>query len=103
MINEKLKDLYVHYYGEDYESNIIPCGVVDEKAYLSSKPRIVFVLKEPHSEGLGWSIPNSLINQVEEHQNGLEKKFAYTWNQAGIWAYAIHNGFRNYLSFVNLK
>jgi hypothetical protein len=96
LINEKLHDLYIHYYGEDYKKKIIPCGIVDENAYSASKPRIAFVLKEPHSKDVGWSIPCGLLRNVDRGSLGFEKKYAYTWNQAGVWAYAIHNGFRDY-------
>jgi hypothetical protein len=95
MINEKLHDLYLHYYGEDYKEKIISGGVVNENAYLSSKPRVIFVLKEAHTKKVGWSIPERLMIQVERGANGFEKNYAYTWNQAGAWAYAIHSGFRD--------
>lgn len=97
MINKELKNLYTQYYREKVEM-IIPCGVVDESIYLASKPRIVFVLKEPHTGDTGWTIPGGLWRQV---QRGLKEKpfqrgYAYTWVQAGVWAYAILNGFRSY-------
>lgn len=77
---------------------MIPCGVVDEDAYLSSSSKIVFVLKEPHEESHThpWTIPNSLKRNVDHGNSGFEKGFAYTWNQAGVWAFAIHNGFKSY-------
>ena len=33
---------------------------------------------------------------VDRGYVGFEKPFAATWNQAGVWAYAIHNGFKSY-------
>ncbi len=92
LINDRLEVLYKNYYGENYP-NIVRCGVVDEVKYLSKKPRICFVLKETHSSENGWSLPLSLRRNVD---NGMETKFSYTWVQAGIWAYAIHNGFNEY-------
>ncbi|MDO9579270.1 MAG: hypothetical protein Q7J06_01705, partial [Bacteroidales bacterium] len=62
MINEKLERLYIEYYGD---KKIILCGVVDENAYLASKPRIVFVLKEPHTSETGFTIPGGLRRQVQ--------------------------------------
>lgn len=62
MINEQLEELYKEYYAKE---EIIRCGVVDEETYLASKPRIVFLLKEPHSGETGWSIPQGLRCQVQ--------------------------------------
>ncbi len=49
MINEKLLDLYTKYYDGDPKGEMVRCGVVDEDIYLASQPKLVFVLKEPHS------------------------------------------------------
>lgn len=96
MINEELEKLYTQYYYDVRE--IIRCGVVDEEAYLASKPRIVFVLREPHTGETGWSIPEGLRCQVQRGLMGLpfKKGYAYTWVQAAVWSYAIHNGFKGY-------
>ncbi len=96
MINEKLGDLYSRYYGVDYKGKMIPCGIVDENVYLKSRPRIVFVLREPHTSKTGWTIPGSLKRNVERGDKDFEKGYAYTWIQAGVWTYAIHHGFKNY-------
>jgi hypothetical protein len=100
MINDQLSELYAQYYSqrynEDYKKKMIMCGVVDEEAYLRSTPRIVFVLKEPHTDKVGFSIPERLNDNINRGTNGFEKAWGYTWNQAGIWAYAVHNGFKNY-------
>jgi len=100
MINGQLAELYAQYYHEhyndDYKKKIIICGVVDEEAYLRSNPRIVFVLKEPHTDRVGFSIPERLNANVNRGSKGFEKSWGYTWNQAGIWAYAVHNGFKSY-------
>lgn len=95
MINEKLEKLYAEYCPDKM---IIPCGVVDEETYLVSKPRIVFLLKEPHSRKAGWSIVGGLRRQVQRGLTGhpFERGYAYTWVQAGVWAYAILNAFKSY-------
>jgi len=95
MINEKLEKLYTEYCPDKM---IIPCGVVDEEIYSASKPRIVFLLKEPHSDETGWSIPCGLRRQVQRGLTGhpFKRDYAYTWAQAGVWAYAILNGFKSY-------
>lgn len=50
--------------GENSDTNAIADGIADFKAYLSSSPKIAWVLKEPYDDimeskpsGGGWSIP----------------------------------------------
>jgi hypothetical protein len=97
MINETLIRLYKDYYGDKFD-DIIQCGIVDEETYLSVYPKIVFLLREPHTEETGWSIPSGLSRNVEKGLKGepLEKGYMYTWRQAGVWAYSIIHGFDNY-------
>lgn len=65
---------------EDKESDLVwPIydGVADFERYLSSKPRIMVILKEPYDDteiingkivpyGGGWSIPEAMIKSAEE-------------------------------------
>jgi len=97
MINDRLMDLYKAYYGNNIKS-IVYCGVVDEVTYMSVYPRIVFILREPHSSDTGWSLTNGLRRNVENGLRGmsLEADYMYTWRQAGVWAYSIINGFNSY-------
>jgi hypothetical protein len=97
MINDTLLGLYKTYYGDGIK-NIALCGVVDEKSYLSVNPRILFLLREPHSEKGGFSIPNGLNRNVQKGFNNkpFEKGYMYTWRQAGVWAYALIYGFESY-------
>ncbi len=97
MINQTLTDLYKNYYGDKFNS-IITCGVVDEETYLSVYPKIVFLLREAHTEETEWSIPLGLRRNVEKGLKGepLEKRYMYTWRQAGVWAYSIIYSFDNY-------
>lgn len=97
MINQELEQLYKEFYG-DRRKDIIACGVVDEEIYLRTKPKIVFVLREPHTDETGFTIPNGLRRQVEKGLSGkpLEPGWMYTWRQAGVWAYAILYGFDSY-------
>jgi len=97
MINERLDSLYKDYYG-DRINDIIPCGVVDEQVYLKVYPKIVFLLREPHAGKAGFTIPNGLRRNVEKglRNERLERGYMYTWRQAGVWAYAIINGFDRY-------
>ena len=48
--------------------------------------------------GTGWTIPGGLRQQVRRGLKGkpFQRGYAYTWVQAGVWAYAILNGFRSY-------
>jgi len=97
MINQKLISLYRDYFGDKF-SDIISCGVIDEETYVSIYPKIIFILKEPHSTAKGWSIPNGLKRNVEKglKREPLEKGYMHTWRQAGVWAYAIIYGFDKY-------
>jgi hypothetical protein len=97
MINQELEQLYEEFYG-GRRKDIVACGVVDEEVYLQAKPKIVFVLREPHTEETGFTIPNGLRRQVEKGLCGkpLEQGWMYTWRQAGVWAYAILYGFDSY-------
>jgi len=97
MINTRLEHLYKEFYG-DKRKGIVACGVVDEEVYLKTTPKIVFILREPHTDETGFTIPKGLRRQVEKGLTGkpLEKGWMYTWRQAGVWAYAILNGFNSY-------
>lgn len=93
--------LYRRYYGDRYR-DIVLCGLVDEAIYESTTPKVVFILKEPHSDHKGWSIPCELNRNVLNHSKGapLEHEFMRTWRQAGVWAYSVIHGFGSY---SNLK
>lgn len=96
-INEQLIALYQDYYG-DAINDIVYCGVVDEKAYRKVYPKIVFLLREPHSGSGGFSIPEGLKRNVMKGLNKqpLERGYMYTWRQVGVWAYALIYGFESY-------
>ena len=97
-INQKLDDLYRSYYGTRYGS-IILCGVVDERVYKSTTPKIVFILRESRSSDGGWSIPYELSQIIADYRcNGkpLDPAYMPTWRQAGVWAYSILHGFSSY-------
>jgi hypothetical protein len=98
MINQMLHALYKDHYRDEI-TNIIYCGIVDEKTYSSVYPKIVFILKEAHSKETGWCIPTGLQRNVGLGLNNrpMELDYMATWRQAGIWAYAIiHNNFDSY-------
>jgi len=102
MINETLIALYKDYYG-DRINDVIPCGVVDEETYSSVYPKIVFILREAHMRTpykieSGWTIPKGLKRNADMGLNNvpMERKYMNTWRQAGVWAYAIINGFDTY-------
>ena len=87
-----------HATGADSYHNNIPCGVVDEETYINIYPKIVFILREPHSDEIGWSMQKGLKRNVEKGLEGksLEVGYMYTWRQAGVWAYSIVYGFDRY-------
>ncbi len=94
MISEKLQELYTPYLtGSEH---FVPCGVVDEEAYLSSKPKLVLVLREVNDpeQKPDWSVVDFLRWQVNR---GLKGDSIYPmWKRVGIWSYAIHHGFAKY-------
>lgn len=94
MISERLQELYEPYLQGN--EHFVPCGVVDEEAYLSSEPKLVILLREVNDpqQKRGWSVPGFLRGQV---RRGLDGKSIYPmWKRVGIWSYAIHNGFPRY-------
>lgn len=94
MISEALQELYRPYLGGN--EHFVPCGVVNEEAYLSNKPKLVFVLREVNDpeQKPGWSMVDFLCRQVSR---GLKGHSIYPmWKRVGIWSYAIRNGFPRY-------
>jgi len=96
VINQKLGWLYRRY---DTKRRFIRCGVVNEKTYLRSSPRLVIVLREPNSSDRDWSLPKFLREELERFERGQKFQYPYfwkTWKPIGIWSYAIHRGFDKY-------
>lgn len=86
---------------EDKESDLVwPIydGVADFERYLSSKPRIMVILKEPYDDyiidndgnkvpcGGGWSIPEAMIKSAEE-----KKWKVKTWQRVIYAIYGLLN------------
>lgn len=99
MIFLKLQQIYTPYLAEKPytkgKEHFVPCGVVDEETYLSSKPKLVVVLREVNDpDHTLESVADFLRWQVSR---GLEgEKIYHMWKRVGIWSYAIHNGFARY-------
>ena len=79
----------------------VPGGIVDEPAYLSSSPRIVFLLKEVHSQKKDpdWSLPQAVRDQAKLELDGeasTNRIIWRTWYNAGVWANALHRGMPPY-------
>jgi hypothetical protein len=91
VIVEKLKELYEQYSSSD--EHFVRCGVVNEEAYESRSPKLVFVLKEPNDPNhrLRSMVPT---NQVKRGLSG--QTMFRIWKAVGIWSYGIHNGFPTY-------
>lgn len=60
-------------------SEFIRDGVVDEKAYLSKRPRLVFILKEANDFGNGGDLRRLLVQQVK----------GSTWRNVARWTIGI--------------
>jgi len=95
MIQKKLNKLYQKY--SVNAEHFINCGLVNETAYRNSKPRVVFLLKEPHDKERksNWD----LIEYINYCIN--EDKIHKMWKVAGIWSYAITHQFFPYFNQVN--
>ena len=98
MISEKLQELYeLHKRQLSPNEHFVPCGVVDQEAYESSTPKLVFLLKEVNDpkQTPGWSMVGFLQDQVKR---GLSRQSIkpVMWKELGIWSYAIHNNFPRY-------
>ena len=61
-------------------------GIADEQAYLKSKPKVAWVLKEPYDdisqntnkpEGGGWSLPKDCFKKDDAWKNPVWQKIAY--------------------------
>lgn len=61
--------------------DVIPDGVVDERAYSYSSPRLLFLLKEVNSTETGWSL-------IDFIRNGAQSA---TWDNIARWIIGIRN------------
>ncbi len=68
-------------------------GVADAEAYMSSNPKVMWVLKEPYDEfdgdqpgGGGWSIVDGCFAKIEQ------KPIALTWYNIIYVMYGLRNG-----------
>jgi len=61
--------------------NLIPDGVVNENAYRSINPKLLFLLKEPNTKETGW-------NLIDFIQKGAQ---ASTWDNIVRWTIGIRN------------
>lgn len=67
---------------EKHRSNLVKDGVVDEKAYLESNPKLLFVMKEVNdTTGGGWDLRQFI----------REGAIGQTWNNVTRWVYGIRN------------
>jgi len=95
MIQKKLNKLYQKY--SLHAEHFVSCGLVNEDEYLNSKPRVVFLLKEPNDKerNSNWDLTDYINYCIEED------KIQKMWKVAGIWSYAIIHQFFPYFDQVN--
>jgi hypothetical protein len=86
-VNEELDVLYRCW--SPRIGHLVPCGVVDEEAYSSGRPRLCFLLKEPNDpkQSLGWSMRQYLADQTKAFDAGTAKHWQFSVN-LGMWSYA---------------
>ena len=104
MINNVLSSIYSRstLFNPRQKKKLSRGGVVFEKLYLSSKPRVVFLLKDPGVSG-GWSWPEEMRKQIRNVKT--KDSFSLGWHktarQLGIWSYGICNDFPDYDKIEN--
>lgn len=96
VIRDRLRELYNRYISQNPNEHFVPCGVVNEEVYETSRPKLVCVLREPNdpNQHPGWRIDTFLEKQVKKGSSG--QSIYPMWKVVGIWSYAIHNGFPRY-------
>lgn len=96
VIRERLQELYNRYISQNPNEHFVPCGVINEEVYETSRPKLVCVLREPNDpdQHLGWRLDTFLEKQVKKGSSG--QSIYPMWKVVGIWSYAIHNGFPRY-------
>lgn len=92
---EKIEKLVDDIYPKDNDKKEpIYDGIVDEKKYLNSKYKILWVLKEPYDEddgtGGGWSLTKDLLSGKELYPNIV--KGSHTFEPMVYITYSILNG-----------
>ena len=98
-MNSQLQRLYRRHFGE--QSDIIGGGVVDEDAYLESKPKVMWILREPYNMGTCNNTATLLREKMERfYRTGKTMPSApVPWLGAkvmGVFTYVIQHGFRGY-------
>lgn len=91
MINHKLGQLY-RYYKARVHLGIVTGGLVSERDYVLSKPRVVFIGKEISMRRTGWSISQQMRQCAVEWLKG-RGLWDSTYGLVGIWAYGVSQGF----------
>ncbi|GHV76101.1 hypothetical protein AGMMS49942_09220 [Spirochaetia bacterium] len=83
-------------------------GVVDAEKYLSAKPKICWILKEPYDsdypayEGGGWSIVKDYLGQ-DKDKLAPQLQASQTWRRITYVTYSILNKFLAYSKLSNIK
>ena len=89
-IAEKLENLYKKWQKDnDYSEQFIGGGVVNEKLYEESKPKLLFLLKEANDPDRkeSWNLDGFLHSEID-------KNHLYTmWRAVGTWVYGFYNDF----------
>lgn len=103
-INDSLASYYrkSSLYSQKERMNLNYGGVTDEQSYRRSRPRLIFVLKDPGTSGdHHWSWPEQMSKQIsciEETGEFCHDELSWrkTAGPLGYWSYAIHNDFPRY-------
>ena len=101
MINNILSSIYSRsaLFDDSQKKSLVRGGVVDEQGYISGKPRLVFVLKDPGVTA-AWNWPQQMREQIKriEKRGTFDGKAGWqkTARQLGIWSYSVRNSFPIY-------
>lgn len=78
-IRESEKELFTEWEGK--RKGFVRDGVVSESDYLSSKPKIAFILKEVNSNDAGWDLRKFVAKGGQPQ----------TWSNVARWVHGIRN------------
>lgn len=106
-VKEIEKSIWENYVDENGKADPIIDGIIDIDEYLSSAPKILWILKEPHDEiedglaaGGGWKFSDDFLGK-EDYYKKLNKSKA-TWNPIVYTSFSILNGFKNFSELDDL-
>lgn len=102
------KSIWENYIDENGKADPIIDGIIDIDEYLSSAPKILWILKEPYDEvedglpsGGGWNFSNDFLAK-DDYYIKLNRSKA-TWNKIVYTSFGILDGFKKFSQMDKLE